>query len=559
MANEFDNNQYTDSEAENQQPETAENNLQDSAAEQTAGSEQPNEPNQTGEPQIHDTQSAGFYSTSGEQPNFVPYQDYVEAQPQNDQSTDYNPYAKQPDDNQQAHNEPFSYSPYPDSQNDSNKFTPIDYSQMGQNGVGGNTKTKGRGPVIFLVILVVVFALAAASFAGIYFSNRSSSNAQGEEAVANSGPSLTINSKPATDDETDSEASGEALTVTQIAKQVRPSVVGIIAYTAQSSIANFGESSTASSSGSGVIMSSDGYIITNAHVIEGADRVSVVLENEAEYEADIIGSDSKTDLAVIKIDETNLNAAEFGDSSETEVGEDVIAIGNPAGLELAGSITRGIVSAVERPIQSSSSAYTMNCIQTDAAINPGNSGGALVNMYGQVIGINSSKIADVDYEGIGFAISSNDVQPIVDDLVKYGYVKDRARLGITYQEMSSTYAAYYGVPAGLYVTEVDESVNAYAQGLRAGDIITKIDGTEITDSEVVIDYLKEKSPGDKVKLTVYRYSATGNGKTFSLSVTLAEDKGDDATSTASDSNDQNGGGFYGNDGDQGGSNGGYLY
>lgn len=569
MANEFDNNQYTDPEAGNQPSDNAQATAAEKSEEQSAQDfgGQTDSPGQTdtfagaveADQSNADNSETTQENSSSQQPNFIPYQEYVGEQPQNNQSSDYNPYTEQPSgsqnqpDHNQTPNEPFSYSPYADSQS-GGKFTPIDYSQAP--GANGKTKSKGKGPVVFLTILVVVFALAAAAFAGIYFSGYTPSNVRGEETAANSGPSLTLNSKPSTDDG-DSESGDGKLTVTQIAKKVRPSVVGIVAYTAQSSIANFGESSTATSSGSGVIMSADGYIITNAHVIEGAARVSVVLDNEAEYEAKIIGSDSKTDLAVIKIDETNLTAAQFGDSAETEVGEDVIAIGNPAGLELAGSLTRGIVSAVERPIQSSSSSYTMNCIQTDAAINPGNSGGALVNMYGQVIGINSSKISDVDYEGIGFAISSNDVQPIVDDLVKYGYVKDRAKLGITYQELSSTYAAFQGVPAGLYVNSVDESLDAYAQGLRAGDIITKIDGKEITGSEVILEYLKGKSPGDKVKLTVYRYSATGNGKTLTITVTLAEDKGDGSTSTSSDISGQNGGrGSYGND--QNGTDGGGI-
>lgn len=454
--------------------------------------------------------------------NFVPYIQQNDENTQNDSNankTFENPYVSS---NQSApNNEPFSYSPY---QDDNEKFTPPSYDN--------NTnapKKKGNALVVVLISIIVILVIAIGAIGVLFLSNGSFSLGTGtnQEQTANNGPNLTLNSKPSTDEETTTDTSGK-LTVTQIAKQVRPSVVGIIAYSAQTTLQNFGQS--AASTGSGVIMSSDGYIITNAHVISDASRVAVVLDNGDEHEGKIIGFDTKTDLAVVKINKTNLTAAQFGNSSEVNVGEDVIAIGNPTGLELAGSITRGIVSAVDRAIQSSETGYTMNCIQTDAAINPGNSGGALVNMYGQVIGINSSKIASVDYEGIGFAISANEAKPVVDDLIKYGYVKGRARIGITYTIISDVYAQYQNIPSGLYVQSVDESLDVYAKGVRAGDIITKIDGKQITDTNALVDLIKNKTAGETIKLTIFRYNVT-NSRTFTVNVVLAEDKGDAQTTT----------------------------
>jgi serine protease Do len=278
--------------------------------------------------------------------------------------------------------------------------------------------------------------------------------------------------------------------------------------------------------GSGIIMSKDGYIITNAHVVEGADGIKVVLDNSEEYEATLVGKDTKTDLAVIKIKANNLTAANFGDSSQMEVGETVIAIGNPSGLDLAGSVTQGIVSAVDRLVKGSSG-YSMKCIQTDAAINPGNSGGALVNQYGQVIGINSAKIAATEYEGIGFSIPMNEAKPIIDNLIKYGYIKDRARLGISFQMIDEVYAKIKDVPTGLYIKEIDQTTDTYKKGVRVGDIVTKIDGKKITDADAVSELLKTKKPGQTVKLTVYRLSLTGgNPSTFDVTVALGEDRGE---------------------------------
>ena len=208
------------------------------------------------------------------------------------------------------------------------------------------------------------------------------------------------------------------LSTEEAAQKVIPSVVCIQAY---SNTNGYLGTSSETGEGSGIIASSDGYIITNAHVIEGASALKVILSDGTSYEATVVGSDTATDLALIKIDATGLQAAEFGSSEDLQVGEQVIAIGNPGGIQFNSSVTVGYVSALNRSI--TYNGYDMECIQTDAAINPGNSGGALVNMYGQVIGINSAKITATGYEGLGFAIPINTVQPIINNLKQYGYVK----------------------------------------------------------------------------------------------------------------------------------------
>ena len=273
------------------------------------------------------------------------------------------------------------------------------------------------------------------------------------------------------------------------------------------------------SEGSGIIATSDGYIITNAHVVEGADSLKVITSDNQVYEAELIGSDTMTDLAVIKVDATGLTAAEFGSSDDLQVADPVIAIGNPGGL--SSTVTVGYVSALDRPVTSSDTGYTMNCIQTDAAINPGNSGGALVNMYGQVIGINSSKIVAEGYEGLGFAIPIDTAQPVINDLKEYGYVKDRAMLGISGQYLDDWSANFYGLPSGMYVADVTNTSVTEA-GIRKGDVITQIDDTDITSANTISNYIMDKKPGDTVTLSVTRGLT---GETFTCEVTLTESTG----------------------------------
>ena len=275
------------------------------------------------------------------------------------------------------------------------------------------------------------------------------------------------------------------------------------------------------SEGSGIIATSDGYIVTNAHVVSDASTLKVILSSGKTYEAKLIGSDSVTDLALIKIDATGLTAAEFGSSDDLKVADTVMAVGNPGGEEFSSTVTVGYVSALNREITNSETGYTMKCIQTDAAINPGNSGGALVNMKGQVVGINSSKIVATGYEGLGFSIPINTAQPIISELKSYGYVKDRAALGITGQYLDSVTARFYNMPTGMYVASVSSS-SISAAGIQKGDIITKIDGKTVSSQSTITAVVTSKKPGDTVTLSVSRPLS---GQTFTATVKLTQATG----------------------------------
>ena len=320
------------------------------------------------------------------------------------------------------------------------------------------------------------------------------------------------------------------LTPEQVATKVIPSVVCIQNYQVNQNTAytagNFqsgdkGSSVSPASEGSGIIATSDGYIITNAHVVDGASSLKVILSTGKTYQAKLIGSDSVTDLAVVKIDASGLTAAGFGSSGDLQVADQVMAVGNPGGLELNSTVTIGYVSALNRDITNSETGYTMKCIQTDAAINPGNSGGALVNMKGQVVGINSSKIVATGYEGLGFAIPIDEAQPIISDLKQYGYVKDRAVLGISGQFIDSMTSRFCGLPEGLYVSSI-ASAAVTSAGIQKGDVITKIDNTAVTSLNVISSAIAKKKPGDTVSLSVSR-SLTG--QTFTATVKLSQATG----------------------------------
>lgn len=294
-----------------------------------------------------------------------------------------------------------------------------------------------------------------------------------------------------------SEVSRE-LTVPEIVKKAKPSVVGISS--------RFGEKTVGT--GTGIIMTEDGYIVTNAHVVKNssdkAECVTVVLSDKSEYPAEIVGADSRTDLAVIKInaDAAKLSAAEFGDSSALSEGELAVAIGNPLGFELYGSVTSGIISALDRIITIDE--YTMTLIQTDAAINPGNSGGPLLNSCGQVIGINSSKIISDSAEGLGFAIPITSAKPVIDELMKNGFISGRPRIGISGEDVTEEVALYYGLPQGVYVRFVEKNSAADAAGIRSGDIIVSADGKPVKTMQELNAVKDRFKSGEELAVTVYR-------------------------------------------------------
>lgn len=320
-----------------------------------------------------------------------------------------------------------------------------------------------------------------------------------------------------------SQPTGTPMTATNVYKGIIQSVVSVEAAISASQ-ATGGASGT--SEGTGIVATKDGYILTNAHVVNDTRsiNVKVVLHNNQQYEAKVVGYDKTSDLAVLKINANNLSPATFGNVDSMQIGDQVIAIGNPGGLSFAGSLTGGYISALNRTIESYSD-NGLTYIQTDAAINPGNSGGPLVNMYGQVIGINSNKIVATGYEGMGFAIPISRAQGIINELIQKGYVSGRTRLGITGQTVDDARAQLLGYPQGVVIRSIDSDSDMARAGAKAGDIITKADGKTITSLDDLYAILNAHKPGDVVSMTIYTSSSTGNGTNKNISVKLLEDKG----------------------------------
>lgn len=408
-------------------------------------------------------------------------------------------------------------------------------------------KKKHKGKKTFLKVIAGVMACLVISVGSITgFAVLVNNGYVQLNTNGNSGTAAFTVTKLVNSGTTNVAATTGELTKQQIAQKVVPSVVCIQNYQLQQNARytiggndaqggtgdttnNAATGGTATqesavdptSEGSGIIATSDGYIITNAHVVDGATTLKVILSDGKSYQAKLIGSDSVTDLAVIKIEATGLTAAEFGSSTDLKVADTVMAVGNPGGLEFNSSVTIGYVSALNREITNSETGYTMKCIQTDAAINPGNSGGALVNMYGQVIGINSSKIVATGYEGLGFSIPIDIAQPIISNIKQYGYVKDRAVLGISGQYIDSMVSRFYGLPTGMYVGSVtSEAVTA--AGIQKGDVITKIDGKDVTSQNVITTVITAKKPGETVTLAV---TNSTTGKSFTATVKLTQSTG----------------------------------
>ena len=310
-------------------------------------------------------------------------------------------------------------------------------------------------------------------------------------------------------------------TAVSVAEKTLPSVVGITVTYQISSF--FGGSSTGEATGSGIIVSEDGYIVTNNHVINSDTSSSFTIAeatgikvnvygDQENYEAKIIGTDAYTDLAVLKIEKKDLKPITIGDSNSVKVGEFVMAVGNPLGMDY--SVTSGIVSAIDRELESEGSTFT--AIQTDAAINSGNSGGALVNAKGELIGINTMKFAGTGIEGIGFAIPISSATTIIDQLIEFQSVK-RPYIGILGSSVDSTTAKRYNLPEGIYVEEVEENSPAASAGLQQADIITKIENQNVKSVNELNKIKYNYKIGDTVKLTVYR-----NGETLELNIILAE-------------------------------------
>ncbi len=342
----------------------------------------------------------------------------------------------------------------------------------------GDYKPMNKGLKIFAAVMAAVILLTGASATG-YFLGKSKSN-----PTLRGNVKIDLAAKPADTDE---------MTAAQVYDKVNASVVGITVYNTAGN----------SAQASGVFYSEDGYIVTNDHIYSevGAPKFKVYTSDGKQYDAKYVSGDKISDLAILKIDGTGFEAAEFGDSEQLVYGESVVAIGRPSDATEASSITKGIISSVARRIKTTTS-YSAKLIQTDSAINPGSSGGALVNMYGQVIGITSSKLAGVVYDAVGYAIPTKTMKRICSELIKDGKVVSRAKLGITYTAINSVTAEISGYNnVGLYVASVSEDSDLYGK-VSEGDTITRINDIEVTNDDVVLDIIDNCSAGDKITVTV---------------------------------------------------------
>ena len=364
-----------------------------------------------------------------------------------------------------------------------------------------------------IVRSAVALVLAAAmGFAGGFVGAR----------VGNAGNKVVIQQVERTDS---SAASGTAvasggMTTSQVSEMVSPSVVVITTeQVVYSQWSWYGQNQVESGAGSGVIISSDGYILTCAHVVSGASQITVTI-GDTDYTATVVGEDDTSDVAVLKIDATGLTPATVGDSDSLSVGDSVLAVGNPLG-ELGGTVTSGIVSALNRSvtIQGTSSTNTMSLIQMDASVSPGNSGGGLFNMNGELIGLVNAKSSSSDAEGLGFAIPINDAIQVAQDLLENGYVSGRPYMGITYIAVTDAQtAAQLNVNAyGVYVVDVVQGGPADKAGLKAGDRIVSVDGTEIAQKDDLGTLMQQHTAGDTLSITVAR-----DGQMQTVSLTLGE-------------------------------------
>lgn len=399
------------------------------------------------------------------------------------------------------------------------------------------SKNKGKGLKVFAVAMSFLFVATLSAFLTYYaIDQRNEVNAvNGFESSKLSSPVSNIpvgdkvnNTAVTVYPAISGQYTGEELSSQEIIALATPSVVGIKTMVEQ--YYSFYGTQTYEGVGSGFIITEDGYIVTNYHVIEDAASIKVILENGTEYDAETVGYDELSDVAVLKIDGQNLPALVIGNSDAVVAGDTVIAIGCPSGIDLAGTATRGMVSMVNREI-SITDYYgrvqkIMSVIQIDAAINPGNSGGPLLNSRGEVIGINTLKLSSTSYEGIGFALPINGVMKLVDQICENGAVVERptdsfvtgkAALGITYREITALEAREYHLPQGVLVVLLSQGGAAQQGGMKSGDVIVGFDGTDITTKDELIQLIDTKKPGDTVVIKVYR-----DGDYKELDITLTE-------------------------------------
>lgn len=426
-------------------------------------------------------------------------------------------------------------------------YQPADSSAQ-QNGDGKKKPKKSKAGIAILITIIVCVCVAIAGIIGANLLSGDKDTSDNSVTQSQDGEAGEVTTN---DSEDVATVDGEGnYTVAGVAQKCMDSCVGITVYSQQASAYNYfygygygydddsdSSEQTESGEGSGVIMSeSNGktYILTCAHVISDGDSFKVTLNDKTEYDAAMVAYDSQTDIGVLSIDATGLSVAEFADSSNLVVGEQVVAIGCPGGLEFMNSVTSGYISALDRPV-SSSIGYDNNCIQTDAAINPGNSGGALFNMQGQVIGINSSKIASTEYEGMGFAVPSSTAVATANSLIKSGYVEGRAKLGIQYNPITSfnnsaaiinalSEKGFEDAEGTMVINSVDDESDLKNKDIRQYDMIVAVNGQTMTSTDVMTSILADSKPGDTITLTIARIE-NNEITTFEIDCTLIESKG----------------------------------
>lgn len=415
------------------------------------------------------------------------------------------------------------------STNNGSYYTPPqnDYSGASYNPVGNNNDNKppkkNKAAIIIIAVLVVCLVIAGIGLAigaSRDISNNDNSTNQSQSSEDSNAKLSDSEDVPLTDKDNN-------YTVAGVAKTAMDSCVGITVYSEQASSFNYfygygnnnnsNSDPTKSGEGSGVLMSeSNGktYILTCAHVITDGDSFKVTLNDGTEVDAQMVGVDAQTDIGVLSINQTGLKIADFANSDNLVVGEQVVAIGCPGGLEFINSLTSGYISALARPI-SSTIGYDNECIQIDAAINPGNSGGALFNMQGQVIGINSSKIAATEYEGMGFAVPTKTAVETANSLIKVGYVEGRAKIGISYSPITNynnsttiidalADKGYKDAQGAMVISEVNEGSDLVNKDIKQYDMIIAVNGETLTSTDVMTSVLADSKPGDTLKLTIAR-------------------------------------------------------
>ena len=406
----------------------------------------------------------------------------------------------------------------PQTDNGAGGATPPVHPVQPQDAQPPKKKKKFNGKRVARSAVALVLA-AAMGFAGGFVGAKFGGS--GKVVIQQVAPSSTADSASGSDSSiTAASSSGSSLTTEQVADLVSPSVVVITTeQVVYSQWSWYGQNQVESGAGSGVIISSDGHILTCAHVVDGASTITVTI-GDKDYTATLVGEDTTSDIAVIKIDADGLTPATVGNSDSLKVGQSVMAVGNPLG-ELGGTVTGGMISALNRSvtIQGSSSVNTMSLIQMDASVSPGNSGGGLFNMNGELVGIVNAKSSSSDAEGLGFAIPINDAIKVAQELLENGYVTGRPYLGITYLAVTDAQtASQLGVNAyGVYVVEVVKGGPAEKAGLQAGDRIVSVDGTEIASKDDLGTLMQKHAAGDTLSITIAR-----DGQMQTVNVTLGE-------------------------------------